>query len=153
MIRSLPVSDSSTTKPKPASILDGPEAAEEVNHVDLGDLFAKRIAKNKKAAKVKVLLTLVPGLKLRVLDSPAVVSQLRLADVENDSSAFLNALLHLVHEDDRARFFDFLNQDGIDGEMLMEFYTTLVSAGADGRPTKRSPNSRATSTRKPRTTS
>ena len=148
------MSDTPTTKPDPNAIIDGPEdAGKAKNYIDLGDLFAKRIAKNKKELAVKATVALVPGLDLRVLDSPAVVSQLRLADVENDSSAFLNALLHLVHEDDRPRFFEFLNQDGIDGPMLMEFYTTLVSAGADGRPTKRSPNSRATSTRKRRTTS
>jgi hypothetical protein len=147
------VSDDNTTAAKSDPILDGPESAAEADIIDLGDLFSKRIAKNKKEAKVKVTVELVPGLKLKVLESPAVVAQLRLSDAENDDGAFLNALLKVVHESDRPRFFDFLNQDGIDSDTLIDIYKTLVEAGGDGRPTKRSPNSRGTSTRKRRTTS
>jgi hypothetical protein len=147
------VSDDNTTAAKSDPILDGPEGAAEADIIDLGDLFSKRIEKNRKEAKVKCTVELVPGLKLRVLESPAVVAQLRLNDSENDDGAFLNALLKVVHADDRPRFREFLNQDGIDADMLVEIYKTLVTAGADGRPTKRSPNSRATSTRKPRTKS
>lgn len=154
MIRSLPVSDTPTTKAKSDPILGEPDAtAEDVSNIDLGDLFSKRIAANKAAVKIKATVMLVPGLRLRVLESPAVVSQLRLGNANEDEGAFINALLHLVHEDDRPVFFNFLNQDGIDGDMLIEIYKTLVETGADGRPTKRSSSSPATSTRKRRTTS